>query len=124
MQTGSGLARNIEASICPGPLPNLVGPTLSGILFVLHPRLPFWAAAALCLLLVPFLRASVSDKQPGRKRSKNLFPRRVRKARPMTFLYAIWIANFASFFILGNARYQFPKLARELAMSPMPSACS
>jgi predicted MFS family arabinose efflux permease len=33
------------------------------------------------------------------------------------FLYAIWIANFASFFILGNARYQFPKLAREMMMS-------
>ncbi len=119
MQAGSGLARNIGSFNMSWTASHLVGPTLSGFLFVLHPRLPFWAAAALCLLLVPLLRASVSDKQPRPEEIKESFPRESQEiGGPMTFLYAIWIANFASFFILGNARYQFPKLARELAMSP------
>jgi MFS family permease len=34
------------------------------------------------------------------------------------FLFAAWVANFASWFIMGNARFQFPKLARELNLSP------
>jgi len=34
------------------------------------------------------------------------------------FLFAAWVANFASWFIMGNARYQFPKLARELNLPP------
>jgi MFS family permease len=34
------------------------------------------------------------------------------------FLYSAWVANFMSWFILGNARFQFPKLARELGSGP------
>jgi MFS family permease len=34
------------------------------------------------------------------------------------FLFVAWVANFASWFIMGNARYQFPKLARDLGIPP------
>jgi DHA1 family multidrug resistance protein-like MFS transporter len=119
MQTGSGLARNIGSFNMSWTASHLVGPTLSGFLFVLHPRLPFWAAAALCFMLFILLRASVCDGEPKPEEAKESFSKeRQEPDGPMTFLYAIWIANFASFFIVGNARYQFPKLARELAMSP------
>jgi MFS family permease len=119
MQTGSGLARKIGSFNMSWTASHLIGPTLSGLLFGLHARLPFWVAAALALLLVPLLRASVSDRQPRPEKVEESFPQEDQEfGGPMTFLYAIWIANFASFFILGNARYQFPKLARELTMSP------
>jgi DHA1 family multidrug resistance protein-like MFS transporter len=119
MQTGSGLARKIGSFNMSWTASHLIGPTLSGLLFGLHPRLPFWAAAALSLLLFLLLWASVSDREPQPEKIKESFPQEGKESGgPMTFLYAIWIANFASFFILGNARYQFPKLARELTMSP------
>ena len=47
-------------------------------------------------------------------------PPRPADARPAdkSFLYVAWIANFTSWFLLGNTRYQFPKLARELGAPP------
>jgi MFS family permease len=65
------------------------------------------------------MRASVSERtsQP-QKEPESLSSESGETNQGRTFLYAIWIANFASFFILANARYQFPKLARELTMSP------
>jgi DHA1 family multidrug resistance protein-like MFS transporter len=119
LQHGSALARTIGSFNMSWTASHLIGPTLSGLLFGLHSRLPFWLAAALCLLLFLFMRAYVSERTPQPQKGTESLPSESEDtSQGRTFLYAIWIANFASFFILGNARYQFPKLARELTMSP------
>jgi MFS family permease len=118
-RNGSGLARNIGSFNMSWTASHLVGPTLSGVLFGIYPRLPFWAAAALCISLFWVMRASVSERTPQPHKEIEPVPSEPEESsQGKTFLYAIWIANFASFFILGNARYQFPKLARDLTMSP------
>ena len=118
-QNGAGLARNIGSFNMSWTASHLVGPTLSGLLFSLHSRLPFWLGAALCLSLFWVMRASVSERTPQpHKAIEPVASGPEESSQGKTFLYAIWIANFASFFILGNARYQFPKLARELTLSP------
>ena len=118
-RNGSGLARNIGSFNMSWTASHLVGPTLAGFLFALHSRLPFWMAAVLCLSLFLTMRASVSERIPQpQKEIESLPPESEESKFGKRFLYAIWIANFASFFILGNARYQFPKLAREMTMSP------
>jgi predicted MFS family arabinose efflux permease len=92
---------------------------MAGFLFALHSRLPFWMAAVLCILLFLTMRASVSERIPSSPKAIESLPSEFEESKVgRKFLYAIWIANFASFFILGNARYQFPKLAREMTMSP------
>ena len=119
LQTGAALARNIGSFNMSWTTSHLVGPTLSGIFYSLHPRLPFWVAAVFSLTLFFLLRASVSDKVPQSEKGGEPF--RVEDEgsdQGRNFLYAIWIANFASWFILGNVRYQFPKLARDLATDP------
>jgi len=118
-RNGSGLARNIGSFNMSWTASHLIGPTLSGLLFGLHSRLPFWLAAALCISLFLFMRASVSERIPQPQKEIESVPSEPEESsQGRTFLYAIWIANFASFFILGNARYQFPKLAMELTLSP------
>ncbi len=118
-RNGSGLARNIGSFNMSWTASHLIGPTLSGLLFGLHPRLPFWLAAALCISLFLVMRASVSERIPQPHKEIEAIPSGPEEPNQgRTFLYAIWIGNFASFFILGNARYQFPKLAMELTMSP------
>jgi len=118
-RNGSGLARNIGSFNMSWTASHLIGPTLAGFLFALHSRLPFWMAAVLCFLLFLTMRASVSERvPPPQKRIESLSPESEGLKQGRNFLYAIWIANFASFFILANARYQFPKLAREMMMSP------
>jgi predicted MFS family arabinose efflux permease len=92
---------------------------LAGFLFALNPRFPFWMAAALCILLFLTMRASAYERAPQPQIKIESLPSKPEESKQgRNFLYAIWIANFASFFILGNARYQFPKLAREMTMSP------
>jgi len=118
-RNGSGLARNIGSFNMSWTASHLIGPTLSGLLFGLHSRIPFWLAAALCISLFLFMRASVSERIPQPQKEIESAPSEPEESsQGRTFLYAIWIANFSSFFILGNARYQFPKLAMELTMSP------
>jgi predicted MFS family arabinose efflux permease len=118
-RNGSGLARNIGSFNMSWTASHLIGPTLSGLLFGLHSRIPFWLAAALCISLFLFMRASVSERIPQPQKEIESAPSEPEESsQGRTFLYAIWIANFASFFVLGNARYQFPKLAMELTMSP------
>jgi MFS family permease len=118
-RNGSGLARNIGSFNMSWTASHLIGPTLAGFLFALHSRLPFWMAAVLCFLLFLTMRASVSERvPPPQKGIESLPPESEGSKQGRNFLYAIWIANFASFFILANARYQFPKLAREMTMSP------
>ncbi len=118
-RAGSNLARNIGSFNMSWTASQFIGPTLSGFLFSLHPRVPFWAAAALSFLLFFLLRASVSDQRPQPAKGGTILPLGTEDSNGgMGFLYAIWIANFASWFILGNLRYQFPKLARDMAISP------
>jgi len=118
-QNGSGLARNLGSFNMSWTASHLIGPTLSGLLFGLHSRLPFWLAAGLCISLFLVMRISVTERTSQPQKGTESLPSEPEETNQgRTFLYAIWIANFASFFILANARYQFPKLARELTMSP------
>ena len=119
LRAGSNLARTIGSFNMSWTASQFIGPTLSGFLFSLHPRAPFWAAAVLSFLLFFLLRASVSDKSPQPAKAGAILPLETEDSnRGMGFLYAIWIANFASWFILGNLRYQFPKFARDMGISP------
>ncbi len=120
-QRGAALARNIGTFNMSWTASHLIGPTSAGLLFGLYSRLPFWVAAILCFLLFAVMRASTAERvtQPSESDGIQSSPPGSEESNHgRTFLYAIWIGNFASFFILGNARYQFPKLAREMTMSP------
>ncbi len=116
-QTGLGLARDLGTLNLAWTAAYLVGPLTSGFLFGLQPRLPFLFAAAIGLLLFFLCLGSLQDRQE-KLRIKE--PPRSEDARPANknFLYVAWIANFTSWFLLGNTRYQFPKLARELGTQP------
>lgn len=117
LQTGSNLARDIGSFNMSWTAAHIVGPIFSGFLYSLHPRLPFFVAAAVSLTLFLLTYAFVRDRKlpPGEKGE----PKESEVSHwHKNFLYAIWVANFVSWFVIGNARYQFPKLARELAMSP------
>ena len=94
----------------------LIGPVLSGFLYALHPRLPFVLAAALALNVFLILWISLQDEKVQPKGEERFVPPEVSNIR-MNLLYAAWVANFASFFVIASARYQFPKLARELNFS-------
>jgi predicted MFS family arabinose efflux permease len=116
-QTGIGLARNIGVFNMSWTAATLVGPILSGFLYTLLPRLPFFVAAALALSLFFVIFTCVREKRipaaqgPGPVEATG-------NASHFNFLYATWVANFASWFAISNARYQFPKLARELNTPP------
>jgi MFS family permease len=116
-QTGAGLARDIGSFNMSWTASHLIGPVLSGWLYAQYPRLPFLLGAALALLCFLIIFASVSD-QPAQRGPEAEPLQAEDSAWKRRFLYAIWIGNFVSWFLLGNVRYQFPKLARELAMDP------
>ncbi len=116
LKAGQSLAREIGSFNMSWTAAHFVGPIFSGFLYSLHSRLPFFVAAAISIGLVFLTSTSIYDKKI----------QSIEKEEPLGiessnwhrhFLYAIWIANFASWFVLGNVRYQFPKLARELATS-------
>jgi len=116
-QTGTGLARDIGNFNLSWTAATLAGPILSGLLYRLYPRLPFFVGAAIALMLFFLVFTSVHENK--------LHP--AEEAEPLdtetsdwrrSFLYAAWVANFGSWFVIGNARYQFPKLARELNIPP------
>lgn len=117
LQTGPDLARGIGTFNMAWTASNLVGPILSGFLFGLYPKLPFFSAAGFSLILFLLSYGSIHDRPEA---VKGMEP----AAEPLpptwhrSFLYAAWIANFMSWFMLANARYQFPKLARELGCTP------
>jgi len=116
-QTGAGLARNIGSFNLSWTAATLAGPILSGSLYSIYPRLPFFIAAAIAVVLFFLVFATVQDNSPvsvERVAPADMVASKWRRR----FLYAAWVANFASWFILANARYQFPKLARELNVSP------
>ena len=116
-QTGTGLARNIGSFNLSWTAATLAGPMLSGFLYSIYPRFPFFIAAAIALMLFLLVFATVQDSRPVSV--EEITPADMEASRwRRRFLYAAWVANFASWFILANARYQFPKLARELNIPP------
>jgi MFS family permease len=116
-QTGKGLARDIGDFNLSWTAATLAGPALSGILYSLYAGLPFLVAAGISLMLFLLVFTTVHERGLS---SIEKVERQDREAshRHRRFLFAAWVANFASWFILGNARYQFPKLARELGIPP------
>jgi MFS family permease len=116
-ETGTGLARNIGGFNMSWTAATLVGPILSGFLYTLSPRLPFLIAAALALGLFLLIFTSVRDRRIPAAHGPSPIQLKGNVSH-LNFLYATWVANFASWFAIGNARYQFPKLARQLNTSP------
>ena len=112
-----GLARDIGTFNLSWTAATLAGPILSGFLYSLYPRLPFLVGAAMALMLFTLVFTSVHE---GKLRPDEKSPSvdLETSSRRRNFLYAAWVANFASWFIMGNTRYQFPKLARELSIPP------
>jgi MFS family permease len=116
-QTGSGLAQNIGDFNMSWTAASLTGPILSGFLYSIYPRLPFFVSATLALVFFLLIFHCIRDRRPlaveghGRIEVEE-------DVSQLHFLYATWVANFASWFVIGNARYQFPKLARELDIPP------
>jgi predicted MFS family arabinose efflux permease len=82
-------------------------------MYGLHPRLPFVFAAALALTVFLIVWMSLQDEKVQFRDEERSAPPQTSNVR-MNLLYAAWVANFVSFFMIANARYQFPKLAREL----------
>ena len=117
LQTGPGLARNIGSLNMSWTAAHLVGPILSGIVYSFQPRLPFVIAATISILVFLLTRASVQDIRT-RPAESIVTPETVEPNHRMGFLYATWVANFVSWFVIGSTRYQFPKLARELDILP------
>jgi MFS family permease len=116
-QTGTGLARDIGSFNMSWTAATLAGPVLSGALYSLYAGLPFLVAAGISLMLFLLVFTTVQERGVS---STEKVERQDRETSHWLkrFLFAAWVANFASWFILGNARYQFPKLARELNISP------
>ncbi len=117
LQTDSGLARDIGTLNMAWTASHLIGPIVSGFLFALSPKLPFLFAASLSFILFLFSYGSIHDRA-GTTKAKEHVTETSPQAWQKSFLYSAWTANFLSWFILGNARYQFPKLARGLGSSP------
>jgi MFS family permease len=117
LQTGPGLAHDLGSFNMSWTAAHLVGPIFSGFLYSLYPRLPFFFAAAFAFTLFCLTQAFIQDQ----RRPASEIPEMADVERSnfrTKFLYAVWVANFVSFFIIGNARYQFPKLAREMGIAP------
>jgi predicted MFS family arabinose efflux permease len=116
-QTGSGLARDIGSFNMSWTAATLAGPILSGALYGLYAGLPFLVAAGIALLLFLLVFKTVHEREASPTEPIDRADRETSN-RQRRFLFASWVANFASWFIMGNARYQFPKLARELNIPP------
>jgi len=116
-QGGSGLARDIGSFNLSWTAATLAGPIVAGSLYGLYAGLPFLVAAAIALMLFVLVFATVHEREVPSLEKGELTDTETLHRRK-SFLYAAWAANFASWFILANARYQFPKLARELNLPP------
>jgi len=104
-----------------------VGPLMGGMLFQFNYHLPFYLAGFLSLLMAfLILNEPLDDKREGSFALKETlskgdpalqgnFPSR---KEAFSYLYAAWIANFASYFSIGMIRYLFPKLSIELNIQP------
>jgi MFS family permease len=116
-QKESNLARDIGTLNMGWTASILVGPIISGFLFRYHPRFPFLFAASVSFILFLLNYGLIHDR-PGEIKKRELVAEPPISPWHKNFLYAAWIANFMSWFMLGNARYQFPKLARALGSGP------
>jgi MFS family permease len=116
-ETGNGLAHDMGSFNMAWTAAQVVGPILSGFLFSLYSRLPFMFAAGLCLSLFLLVWSSVQDRRP-KAVCEDQTPTEETSISQRSFLYAAWVANLTSWFLLGNVRYQFPKLASSLSISP------
>ena len=112
-QAGTGLARDIGNFNLSWTAATLAGPILAGSLYGLYAGLPFIVAAGIALMLFLLVFATVRERELPSPEKAELTDTETLQRRK-SFLYAAWAGNFASWFILANARYQFPKLAREL----------
>ncbi|MCK5329362.1 MAG: MFS transporter [Candidatus Latescibacteria bacterium] len=95
----------------------LFGPLMGGVLFEADFRLPFWGSAALAWALMGLL-LTVSG---GQRDSESQALETASEEEPVQdrrVLYAVWIANFVSYFIVGAVRNLFPKLAATLGIEP------
>lgn len=116
--TGQGdLARDIGTFNLSWTAATLAGPIFSGFLYSLYPRLPFIVGASIALMLFALVFTSVHESRLRPEEKASSVDMETSNQR-RGFLYAAWAANFASWFIMGNIRYQFPKLARELNIPP------
>ena len=95
----------------------LFGPLVGGVLFEADYRLPFWGSAAVAWLLMGFLSA-ISGGQRDSASAVREVASEEEPVQDRRMLYAVWIANFASYFIVGAVRNLFPKLATELGIEP------
>lgn len=116
-QTGSRLARDIGSFNLSWTAATLVGPVLSGFLYSSCPQLPFLLGAALAFTVFFFILTSLQDRKTELAKDVEVMDSETNHWQ-RNFLVASWVANFASWFIVGNVRFQFPKLARELNTTP------
>jgi MFS family permease len=112
----TGLVRDIAAFNMAWTLAFLIGPILSGLLYSYSPRYAFFGAAAIALALTSFTATFLKERRSIEGQAEEA-QQAGRLSWHMSFLYAVWVALFVSYFVLGNARIQFPKLARELNLS-------
>ena len=95
----------------------LIGPLVGGTLFEADFRLPFWGSAVLAWTLMGLL-LGVSGGQRNPASAAYEAASEEEPVKDRRVLYAVWIANFASYFIVGAVRNLFPKLATELDIEP------
>lgn len=93
----------------------LLGYCLSGVLFELGPRLPFYSSAGMILLvaillLVPARQSPVAPTDDSRQDETVAIP----KGRG--FRKTAWLANFATNFALAGTAALFPQLATHLGI--------
>jgi len=112
-----GLARDLGTFNLSWTAATLVGPVFSGFLYSLYPRLPFLFGAAVAVALFLIVFTSVHENRLSSSEKPADIDTEASGGR-RSFLYAAWVANFASWFVMGNNRYQFPKLAHELNIPP------
>jgi len=131
MKTGGPLPRRVSLfniSWCMGAA---VGPLVGGVLFQLNLHLPFYLAGFLSLSISLFILreflTNEAENSPDNSTGalpeedpplEEYLPLNISQKRASLYLYAAWIANFASYFSVGMIRYLFPKLSVQLGIQP------
>ncbi len=92
-----------------------IGTVVTGFLFEVSPALPFFVAAS-ALLCASFVMAGVRGERPTQHTGEESHHEshgsiQGRRSGKRYFLYLSWISMLATFFLMGNIRYQLPKRA-------------